>query len=99
MVLDLAEVLGTQAVERGAVELGRPPDEVVNLRREGLVLVVVPGVLGLVAAVDEDVLGEPVLRLRVRKSPRSSNRTFLPDGASLWTSVPPPAPLPITITS
>ena len=31
VVLELAEVLGPQAVERRAVELGRPADEVVDL--------------------------------------------------------------------
>src|SRR5207247_4549370 len=59
----LAEVLGAQAVKRRAVELGRPADEVVDLRLEGLAVLVVPRVLGHVAIVDEHVLGEPVLRL------------------------------------
>src|SRR5262245_61965306 len=69
LVLDLAEVLGAQAVERRAVQLGRAADEVVHLRRERLVLLVVPGVLRLVAPVDEDVLGPPVLRLPRQEVP------------------------------
>ena len=36
---------------------------------------------------------------RVSQPPRSSSRIRLPDGARWRTSVPPPAPLPITITS
>src|SRR5690242_7808909 len=59
----LAEVLRAQPVQRGAVELGGAADEVVDLRLEGLLLVVEPGVLGDVAAVHEDVGRPPVLRL------------------------------------
>jgi hypothetical protein len=36
---------------------------------------------------------------RGSQSPRSSSSTRLPDEASLCTSVPPPAPLPMTMTS
>ena len=63
VVLQLAEVLGAQAVERCAVELGRPAHEVVDLGLERLAVAVVPHVLGDVAVVDEHVLGEPVLGL------------------------------------
>ena len=62
-MLELAEVLLAEAVERGPVELGRPADEVVDLRLERRPLLVVPGVLGHVAVVDEDVVGGPVRRL------------------------------------
>ena len=60
---ELLEVPLAQPVERGAVQLGGSAHEVVDLRLERLALVVVPGVLGDVAVVDEHVLGEPVLRL------------------------------------
>ena len=63
VVAQLAEVLRAQAIERRAVELGRPAHEVVHLRLECLALVVVPGVRRDVAVVDEDVRGAPVLRL------------------------------------
>src|SRR6187200_817550 len=63
MVSKLAEVLGSQAVERGAVELRRAADEVVDLRLERLTPLVVPGFGRDVASIDEDVLGEPVLGL------------------------------------
>ena len=63
VMVELAEVLFPQAVERCAVELRRPADEVVHLRLECLAGVVVPGVGGHVLVVDEDVLGEPVRRL------------------------------------
>ena len=63
VVVDLAEVLGAQPVERCAVELGRAADEVVDLRLKRLALLVVPGVRGHVAVVDEDVRRLPVLGL------------------------------------
>jgi hypothetical protein len=36
---------------------------------------------------------------RGSQSPRSSTRMRLPEDARRWTSVPPPAPLPMTMTS
>jgi hypothetical protein len=63
VVPELPEVLLSQTVERCAVELRRPTHEVVDLRLEGLALVVVPRVLGDVAVVDEDILRQTVLRL------------------------------------
>ena len=63
VVIELAEVLLAQPVQRRAVELRRAADEVVDLRLERLAVLVVPGVLGDVAVVDEDVGGRPVLRL------------------------------------
>ena len=62
VVLELAEVLRPQAIQRGAIQLGRAADVVVHLRLERREIRVVPGVRRDVAAVDEDVLGEPVLR-------------------------------------
>src|SRR5262249_2103105 len=63
MVLELAEVLLAQAIERGAVELRRTAHEVVHLRLERSSLAVVPGVRRHVAVVEEDLLRQPVLRL------------------------------------
>jgi hypothetical protein len=63
VVEQLAEVGFAQPVERRAVELRGAADEVVDLRLERLAVRVEPGVLGDVAVVDEDVLGEPVRRL------------------------------------
>src|SRR5690242_5496629 len=63
VVLQLTEVLLAQAVQRGAVQLRRASDEVVNLRLKGLAVGVVPRVFGDVAVVDEHVAGKPVLRL------------------------------------
>ena len=63
VVAQLAEVLVAQAVQRRAVQLGGAAHEVVHLRLERLALGVVPGVGRDVAAVDEHVLGRPVLRL------------------------------------
>ena len=63
MVANLAEVFLAQPVERGAVHLRRPADEVMHLRLEGLAIRVVPGLRRNVAVVDEHVLSEPVLGL------------------------------------
>ena len=63
VMLDLAEVLGPEAVQGRTVQLGGAADEVVHLRLEALAVVAVPGVGRDVAAVDEHVVGIPVLRL------------------------------------
>ena len=60
---DLPEVLGTQAVEGGAVQLGGAAHEIVDLGLEGGAVAVVPGVLRDVPPVDEHVVGRPVLGL------------------------------------
>ena len=98
-VADLAEVLRTQPVERGAVELGGAADVVVDLRLERLAVGVVPGVLGDVLAVDEHRLGTPVVHLPGQVVAPLQQQDLLPDAASVWASVPPPAPLPMMITS
>ena len=71
VVLELAEVLLAQAVERRAVELGRAADEVVDLRLERLALGVVPGVRRDVAVVDEDVLRRASSAARAAASRRA----------------------------
>ena len=43
-MVELAEILRSQPVQSGAVELGGAADVVVHLRLEGLAVVVVPGV-------------------------------------------------------
>jgi len=53
VVVELAEVLGSQPVQRRAVELGRPADVVVHLRLERRQVRVVPGVSRYVAAIHE----------------------------------------------
>ena len=93
VVLELAEVALAQPVQRGAVELRGAADEVVDLRLEGVALGVEPAVGRHVAVVDEDRLRRPSSpSSRGSQSPRSRIRTRLPDGASRWASVPPPAP-------
>ena len=62
-VLQLAEVLGPQPVERGAVQLRRAADEVVHLRLERGAVGVVPRVGRDVAPVDEHRVGVPVRHL------------------------------------
>src|SRR5215471_15101088 len=61
VMLELAEIFGTQAVQGSAVQLRRTADEVMHLRLERLALLVVPRVLRHVAVVDEHLFREPVL--------------------------------------
>ena len=99
VVAQLAEILLAQAVQRGAVELRGAADAVVHLRLEGLAVAVVPRVRRDVAVVDEDVPREPVLRLAREPVAPLEEEDALPEGARCRASVPPPAPVPITITS
>ena len=63
VVAKLTEILGSEPVQGGAVELGLAPDVVVDAGLEPLAPVVVPGLLGDVAVLDEDLVGIPVLDL------------------------------------
>ena len=99
-VLDLTEVLRAQPVEGGAVQLRRPADEVVDLRLERLAVGVVPGVGRDVLAVEEHRLGVPVLASRAGGScPVRAAGSACPTAARVWARVPPPAPVPMTMTS
>jgi len=62
-VMELAEVLGSQTVERGAVQLRRAAHVVVDLGLEGRPVGVVPGVGRDVLAVDEHRARVPVVHL------------------------------------
>jgi len=62
-MLDFAEVLRPQPVQRRAVQLGGPADEVVDLGLERLTVAVEPGVLGDVPALHEHRLRVPVVHL------------------------------------
>ena len=63
VMADLSEVLLAEPVERGAVELRRAADEVVDSWLERLAVRVVPRVRRHVAVVDEHRLRQPVLEL------------------------------------
>ena len=63
MVLELAEVLAPQPVERRAVELRLAADVVVDPGLEALALLVVPRVRRHVPVLDEHLVGVPVLDL------------------------------------
>jgi hypothetical protein len=98
-MLELAEVLLAEAVERRPVELGRPADEVVDLRLERLLLLVVPHVLGHVAVVDEDVVRGPVRELPGKPVAPLEEEDPLAGGGEVPRERPPPAPVPMMMTS
>src|SRR3954452_3952004 len=60
---ELAEVLASEAVQRGAVELRLAADVVVDPGLECLAALVVPGIRRHVPVLDEDLFGVPVLDL------------------------------------
>jgi hypothetical protein len=62
-VLNLAEILSPQPVERGAEHLGGAADEVMHLRLKGVAVPIVPSVGRDVAVVHEHRRRVPVLRL------------------------------------
>ena len=99
VVAQLAEVLCPQPVQRRPVHLRGAADEVVHLRRKHLAILVVPHVGRHVAAVDEHLLGGDVLGLAWQPAPALEKQDLLPDGARWRASVPPPAPVPMMITS
>src|ERR1043166_2662930 len=61
VVLNLAEVFLAQAVERRAIHLGGAADEVMETGLEGFPRLVVPGFLGNVAVLDENLFHVPIL--------------------------------------
>ena len=92
LVADLAEVLGAQAVERGAEHLAGAADEVVHFRGELLVIGVVPGVLRLVATIHKDILGPPVLRLASQEVPPLQQKDLLAGAGKPVDERPSPSP-------
>ena len=88
-LLDLPEIALPEPEQDGPLDLGVAAHVVVLLGREPLAGAGVRPVPRIVVAqVDPDRLGVPVLRSRGRKSPRSSSRIRFPVGASAWVSVP-----------
>ncbi len=83
LVAELSEVALAQAIERGAVHLGRAPHEVVHARLEGLAVLVVPGVLGDVAVFDEYVLDVPVFPLSLQPVAALEQQDALAQGGEL----------------
>ena len=63
LMLPLAEIFLAKPVERGAVHLRRPADKVMDARLKWLAVLVAPYVGRHVAILDEDLLGDPILRL------------------------------------
>ncbi len=99
VVLQLAEVLAPQPVERRAVHLRGAANEVVHLRLKRLAALILPRLRRDVAVPHEHVFREPVLRLSAQPVAAFQQRIFLPVGARCRASVPPPAPVPMMMTS
>ena len=100
VVLELAEVALPQPVQRGAVELRRAADEVVDLGLERLARSRRTRCPRRRSGCRRRPPSASQFSIsRGSQSPRSRIRTRLPDGASRWASVPPPAPDPTMITS
>jgi hypothetical protein len=97
---ELAEVLRAQPEQRSTVELGVTPDVVVDLGRELAAVAVIPELRGPLLPLHEHLGRVPVVTLAGQITPpRSSINTRFPEGASRWANVPPPAPVPMTMTS
>jgi hypothetical protein len=62
-MLELAEILSPQAIERGAEQLGRTADEIMHLRLKGSAIAIVPSLGRHIAVVHEHRGCIPVLRL------------------------------------
>ena len=62
-MVDLAEILGAQAEQSGAIELRVAAHVVLDARMELLALGVEPGLVGAVLRLDEDRVRVPVLPL------------------------------------
>jgi hypothetical protein len=71
----------------------------VDLGLERLAVGVAPGVLRDVLPSMKTGAGFQLSISRGRKPPRSRMRTDRPASAKVWASVPPPAPLPMMMTS
>ncbi len=98
-MFQLAEIFFAQAIERRAIEFGCAAHPVVLARLEGLAFLVVPRFFGNVAILNEHLAGIPIFLLAWQPVPRSRIKILLPDGANWRANVPPPAPLPMIITS
>lgn len=99
VVAQLAEVLGAQSEERGAVELGVAADVVVDLRRELVAVLVVPELGSTVLALDEHRGGVPVVPLARQVAPALQDQDPLPGGSQSMRERAAPAPVPMMMTS
>jgi hypothetical protein len=69
------------------------------VRAERDAVLVIPALGGDVSLAAEDLVGLPVLRLAREVAAALGSRIFLLDRARRCASVPPPAPVPMMITS
>ena len=98
-MLQCLEILAAQAIEHAAPELGVAADAVVRVREELGAVSVEPALGGSIAQVLPDSLGIPVVGFLRDGLPRSSTSTRAGDCDNARAMVPPPAPLPMMMTS
>ena len=96
---DLVEVTLTQPEEDRAVELRVAADEVLLVGAEGIAVLVDPLLAAEVALLEEHLLGVPVLGLAGQVTAALEQQDALAGGARRCASVPPPAPVPMMMTS
>jgi hypothetical protein len=99
VVADLAEIFPAHAEQRRAVEFGVAADLVVGVRVELVAIAVTPHLFRLVLALDVDGARIPVVLLARHVVAALEHENALAARASFQASVPPPAPLPMMITS
>src|SRR6266566_2755460 len=96
---NLSEIFFAEAEECGTVKFGIAPDVVVGVRMERLAVLVAPLFLSLVLGLDIDRTRIHIVFPLWKIVPRFRMRMLRPVEASVCTSVPPPAPVPMMITS
>src|SRR6516164_3073446 len=94
-----AKIAFAQAQQDGAIHLGVAADPVMDARLERLAVLVMPGLARLVAVLGEHGFRAPVFPLARQVIAAFEDQDALARPGQAIASVPPPAPLPMTITS
>jgi hypothetical protein len=99
VVPHLGEVLSAHAYQGRAVELRVPTDEVVRPGMELPPVTVEPGLVRVVAVLDDDGVRVPVLLLARHPAAALEEEDALPRRREAVGQGPPPAPVPMMMTS